>query len=525
MVTGPNSPTPRRVAVIGGGIAGLAAAHRIVELDPACELTLFEAGPRLGGVLATIHEQGFQVEQSADNFITTIPWGLALCRRLGLGDRLVQTNPACRRTFVVHGGRLCRLPDGFLMMAPTRLWPLAVTPLLSPWGKLRAALEYFIPPRAGDADESMAAFVRRRLGREAFDRLVEPLVSAVYAADLEKLSVLATLSRFREMEREHGSLIRAMRHQMRNRPAASRESGARYSMFVTLQDGLSSLVEAIAARLPPGAVRLNTPVTRLDRFGDRWRVGTEGARGRGSGVRGQGSGVRDRAEQGTRNEGREERSTTDDDDNVAGPSPLAPGPSSLLFDALVLATPSPVTAKLLQPIDGTLAAELAAIAHSGTAILSLGYARDQIGHPLDGMGMVVPAIEKSPILACSFSSRKYPHRAPEGKELLRVFVGGARRPEMAEMDDRRLRSLVLDELSRRLQIRGEPCYCNIAHWPGTMPQYHVGHNERVAGIEARVAALPGLALAGNAYHGVGVPDCIHGGELAAERVLGVVEKA
>ena len=467
MVTSPASP-PRRVAVIGGGIAGLAAAHRIVELDPACQLTLFEAAPRLGGVLATVHEQGFQVEQSADNFITTIPWGLDLCRRLGLGERLVQTNPDCRRTFVVRRGRLCRLPDGFLMMAPTRLWPLAVTPLLSPWGKLRAALEYFIPPRTGDGDESMAAFVRRRLGREAFDRLVEPLVSAVYAADLEKLSVLATLARFREMEVAHGSLIRAMRQQMKNRPAAGRESGARYSMFVTLEDGLSSLVDALAARLPAGTVRLNAPVTRVERCGERWRVETS------------------------------------------------------VFDSLILATPSPVTGGLLQPTDPTLAAELASIEHSGTAIVSLGYARKQIGHPLDGMGMVIPAVEASPILACSFSSRKYPHRAPEGKELLRVFVGGARRPEMAEMDDRQLQSVVLDELSERLRIRGEPCYCNIAHWPGTMPQYHVGHKDVVARIEARFAALPHLALAGNAYHGVGVPDCIHGGELAAERVLGHV---
>ena len=176
-----------------------------------CSLTLLEAGPRLGGVLETVHEDGFQVEQSADNFITTVPWGVNLCNRLGLGDQLVQTNPAYRRTFVVRRGRLHRLPDGFLMMAPTRLWPLAVTPLLSPLGKLRAALEYFLPPRTDPSDESMAGFVRRRLGREAFDRLVEPLVSAVYAADLEKLSVLATLPRFREMERDCGSLIRAMR--------------------------------------------------------------------------------------------------------------------------------------------------------------------------------------------------------------------------------------------------------------------------------------------------------------------------
>ncbi len=462
--------SPRRIAVIGGGIAGLAAAHRLVELEPQCRVTLFEAGPRLGGVIATVHEAGFQVEQSADNFITTIPWGVNLCKRLGLEEQLVQTNPAYRRTLVVRRGRLHALPDGFLMMAPTRLWPLALTPLLSPLGKLRAALEYFIPPRADEADESMAGFVRRRLGREVFDRLVEPLVSAVYAADLEKLSVLATLPRFREMERMHGSLIRAMRSQMKSRPKGPAESGARYSMFVTLRDGLSSLVEALASRLPPGTIQLNAPVTRVERAGDQWRV-------------------------------------------------WGGNHETGLFSALVLATPSPVTARLLQPLDAALAADLASIRHSGTAIVSLGYRSDQIGDPMIAMGAVVPAIEQSPILACSFSSRKYPHRAPEGTELLRVFVGGARRPEMAEMPDDQLKPLVLKELARLLRIRGEPCFCDIAHWPGTMPQYHVGHKELTARIEARAAALPGVQLAGNAYHGVGLPDCIHGGELAAERTL------
>ncbi|NCC94719.1 MAG: protoporphyrinogen oxidase, partial [Opitutae bacterium] len=251
-----------RVAVVGGGISGLAAAHRLVELNPACAVTLFESTNRLGGVLSTVHEDGYQVERSADNFITTFPWGLALCRRLGLEDDLVQTNPETRRTFVVRRGKLYKLPDGFLMMAPTHMWPMAVTPILSPWGKLRAAMEYFIPPRLDDADESMAAFVRRRLGREVFDRLVEPLVSAVYAADMERLSVDATLSRFREMERENGSLIRAMRRQMKAGRHA-RESGARYSMFVTLRNGLSALVDAVATRLPVGCVRLNSPVTRI----------------------------------------------------------------------------------------------------------------------------------------------------------------------------------------------------------------------------------------------------------------------
>ncbi|MCE5267159.1 MAG: protoporphyrinogen oxidase, partial [Planctomycetaceae bacterium] len=413
---------------------------------------------------------------------TTIPWGIDLCRRLGLAEQLVQTNPAHRHTFVVRRGRLRRLPDGFLMMAPTRLWPLAVSPILSPWGKLRSALEWFIPPREDDADESMAAFVRRRLGRETFDRLVEPLVSAVYAADLEKLSVLATLSRFRQMERDYGSLVRAMRHQIRSRPKATSESGARYSMFVTLRGGLSSLVDAIAARLPSGCIQLGASVTRIEHQGDVWLVEIDGKEPRLS--------------------------------NAAGASPL-------LFDSLILATPSPITAKLLRPIDAALADDLARVGHSGTAIVSLGYDVGQIGHPLDGMGMVVPAVERSPILACSFSSRKYPHRAPLGKELLRVFVGGARRPDLAEMDDAQLRPLVVDQLARLLSIHGEPCYCQIAHWPGTMPQYHVGHLELIERVETRVAAIPNLQLAGNAYHGVGVPDCIHGGELAAERALSI----
>lgn len=468
--------TAPRIAVIGGGISGLAAAHRLVELDPACEVVLLEAGPRLGGVLCTVHEQGYQVEQSADNFITTIPYGLDLCRRLGLSDQLIQTNSAYRQTYVVRHNRLYKLPDGFLMMAPTQLWPLAVTPLLSPLGKARAGLEYFIPPRRGDDDESMASFACRRLGREVFDRLIEPLVGAVYAADMEKLSVLATLSRFREMERESGSLIKAMRQQMKLRPKGKSESGARYSMFVTLRDGLTSIVDAIARRLPEGGVRLNSPVERLRRGADGWRVSSAGSQGQA-----------------------DER-----------------------FDAVVVATPSGTAARLLEPIDAELGREVGTIVHSGTAIVSLGYDRRQVGHSLNGMGAVVPAIEKSPILACSFSSQKYTHRAPEGKVLLRVFVGGAHKPELAEMDDRQLRPLVTQHLAALLKIQGEPDYCNIAHWPGTMPQYHVGHKQLVARIEARVAQIPNLELAGNAFHGVGLPDCIHGGEQAAERALAAI---
>ena len=482
------SDTPR-IAVVGGGISGLAAAHRLIELRPGCRLALFEAAGRLGGVLDTVHEQGFQVEQSADNFITTVPWGVALCKRIGMGDELTGTNPEHRRTFVVRRGRLCHLPDGFLMMAPTRLWPLAVTPILSPLGKFRAALEYFIRPRTTGGDESMAEFVRRRLGREVFDRLVEPLVSAVYAADMEKLSVEATLPQFREMELGHGSLIRAMRHRMKNRPAAEQgDTGARYSMFVTPRDGLSSMVERIASRLPAGSIRLGSRVERIEHRADgQWNVLLEAIhQPLPTSASGEGPGVR----------------------------------ASEVFDALILATPSYEAARLLAPLDAELAAKLAGIGHSGTAIISLGYDRGQIAHAMDGMGVVVPAAEGSPILACSFSSQKYPHRAPEGKVLLRVFAGGARQPGMAEMDEGRLRPLILEELRRLLGIRGEPCYTNVARWPRTMPQYHVGHKGLVEEIRARAQRIPHLVLAGNAYQGVGIPHCIHSGEQAVETLLG-----
>jgi len=468
-----HSTSPQRIAVIGAGISGLAAAHRITELAPGCEIRLFERQNRLGGVLATVHENGYQVELSADNFITTQPWGLDLVGRLGLKDRLVQTNPACRRTFVMRRKRLYSLPDGFLMMAPTKMWPMAVTPVLSPLGKLRAGLEYLLPPSRDDADESMAGFVRRRLGREVFERLVEPLVSGVYAADMEKLSLLATLPRFREMERQHGSLIRAMRRQMKLQRKAGKhvdESGARYSMFVTLADGLSSLIDTLAARLPAGTVRLGTSVEKIAPVDGSWQV------------------------------------------TAARSQPET-------FDAVILATPSHVAGALLKPIDEPLSRDLAGIQHEGTAIVTMAFEDSQVAHPMNGAGFVVPGIEGSPILAGSFSSRKYLHRAPDGKTLIRAFVGGARAPEMAEMPDEKLVPLVLAELRDVLRISGDPIYQITAHWPGTMPQYHVGHLDLVARINTRCHAIPGLALAGNAYDGVGIPACIHSGELTAERLL------
>lgn len=520
------TPRTARIAVVGGGISGLAAALHLAEQGRGCKVALFEASARLGGALWTIHEQGFQIEQGVDNFITAVPWGVELCRHLGLAGELVQTDPRFRQTFVVRKGQLYKLPEGFLMMAPTRFWPLVTTRLLSPWGKLRCAWEYFLPPRRDEEDESMAAFVRRRLGREAYERLVEPLVAAVYAADLEKLSVHATLLRLRQMEREHRSLIRAMRCQMKQRRSRAGESGPRFSMFVTLRQGLGSLVAAIAQRLPAGTLRLETAVRSIAAAERGWRVffdqpalcpPADSGRSAAPSVPDNSAAAEGRIV------GRIDLPAfaplaPGNPAAAAAQLPAPPGQGSELFDAVILATPSHEAARLLAPADAELARLLAAIEHSSTVVVSLAYDQRHIDHPLDGMGIVVPAVERSVLLALSMSSRKYAHRAPEGKLLLRVFAGGPRWPEAVAVDDRILLGRVLDEVAALLGIRAAPEYLRIARWPRSMPQYHVGHRALVARIEQRVAALAGLELAGNAYHGVGVPHCIHSGQMAAQRV-------
>ncbi|MDR2115523.1 MAG: protoporphyrinogen oxidase [Planctomycetaceae bacterium] len=471
------------IAILGAGISGLSAAYRFQQLAPETTIRVFDRRNRYGGVLETLNRDGFQIEQSADNFITTIPWGVQLCKELGLGEQLVQTNPSVRRTYVVRRGRLHLLPDGFLMMAPTKLLPMALTPILSPFGKLRAGLELFIPSRKDDCDESMANFVRRRLGREVFERLVEPLVSGVYAADMEKLSVLATLPRFREMERNYGSLIRAMQKQLAANRAANlaEQSGARYSMFVTLRNGLASLCDALVTKLQPDTLRTGQEVTRIWKTAEKqWVLETKSS----------GS------------------------PTISATYNTKPE----FFDAIILATPVHESSRLLKNSSPELAEKLAKIEHEGTAIATLAFNSDQVKQSFRGMGFVVPKNEQSPILAGSFSSLKYEHRAPEGKFLIRIFAGGNRMPELAELPERQLKPLLLAEMRKILKINGEPIFTVTSHWAKTMPQYHVGHRELVQEIELLTDSDLTLALAGNAFHGVGIPNCIQSGFKAAEKL-------
>jgi oxygen-dependent protoporphyrinogen oxidase len=464
------------VAVVGGGISGLAAAHRLVELDPAIDVALFEASDRLGGILQTTREGGFLIEHSADNFITDVPWAVELCDRIGLGDRLVTTNPHHRRAFVVCRGRLEPIPEGFSVMAPRKLGPMLTTPILSLAGKARMAAERLIPARATDDDESLASFARRRFGREAYERLIQPLVGGIYTADPEKLSIEATLPRFVEMERRHGSLIRAAR--LESPDGESAASGVRYGLFATPADGVESLAQAIAAKLPTGALRLSSPVHSIARDDQGWRLSSA--------------------------------------------MPTSAWACDERFDAVILATPAPKAANMLNPLDAALAAELSAIEYAGVAVVAMAYPRDQIGHALDGFGFVVPLIERRKILSASFSSVKYAGRAPQGQVLIRVFIGGACQSHLLGESDDELIRIAAIELANLLSIRGEPLFARVSRWPQSMPQYHVGHLARLARIESLAARYSGLALAGNAYRGVGIPHCIHSGEQAAERIMGQI---
>ena len=461
-----------RIIVIGGGISGLAAAHRLVELSREkqldLEIILLEAGERLGGCIATERIDDFLVEAGPDSFISEKPWALQLCERLGLASRLISTNSARQNVFVVHRGRLVPLPEGFLLMAPTRLWPVIRTPLFSWSGKLRMALEPLCPRRRDTNDESLASFVRRRFGREVLERVGQPLIGGIYAADPENLSLATTMPRFLEMERAQRSVVLAMRREQKHRSSRP-QSGARWSLFLSLAGGMQELVDAIAARLPEGAVQLGARVSGLaqDEAKQSWIV------------------------------------TTNKEEKIEA-------------QGVILATPAYAAAELVSAAAPELAQELEPIRYASTATVSLAYRESDIPNNLDGFGLVAPAVESRKILACTFSSRKYSGRAPQGFVLLRAFVGGAVQPYLYEQDDQEMEACVREELEALLSIKANPILCRIGRHPRSMPQYNVGHLEKVRRIENRLAQLPGLQLAGNAYRGVGTADCIHSGETATE---------
>ena len=461
-----------KLVVIGGGITGLAAAHRAVELcrerSIPLELTLLEARERLGGTIATERVDGFLVEAGPDSFLSEKPWALDLCRRIGLEPSLVRTDDRYRKTLVWHRGRLHALPEGFQLLAPTRFAPFVTSSLFSWLGKARMALDLVLPRGGGD-DESLASFVRRRLGAEALERVAQPLVAGIYTADPEDLSLAATMPRFLELERRERSLIRALWRATRRAPQAG-TSGARWSLFVTLRDGMAELVTTLASRLPAGATRLGQRVSGLERQDAGWRV------------------------------------LTDDGHRLEA-------------ERVIVAAEAHAAGRILRYVDPGLATMLGEIDYSSSATVSLGYRRADIPHPLDAFGFVVPRTEGRATLACTFSSVKYPGRAPEGHVLLRCFFGGALAGGVLREDDAALLARAREELRAALGVAASPGLVRVSRHPASMPQYRVGHLGRLEAIERCVAALPGLQLAGSGYRGVGISDCVRSGEVAAERLL------
>jgi len=468
--------TMKHLVVIGGGIAGLAAAYYLEQKTQSAAqatlLTVLEASPSWGGKITTDRQDGFVIEGGPDTFLATKPWGVGLCRELGLEERLHGTNPEKKHTYVLHQGRLEPLPDGLTMMIPTRFGPMIRTNLLSWPEKARMGLDFFLPPQPLNGDESLGSFVSRRLGRPAYERLIEPLMSGIYAGDGDQLSLKSTFPYLRDLELQHGGLVKGALATRRKMARKGNSAPGSRSAFLTPTTGLAEIVEALVARLQASGVdlRTSTHVERLARQQRHYRVELENG-------------------------------------------------ELLQADGVILATPAYAAGELLADLDVSLAQDLNAIPYASTATVSLAYRESDLPRPLDGYGYVIPRREGRKALACTWTSTKFPHRAPQGYALLRVFVGRAGQEDDLPQDEESLQALAREELRLTLGIQTEPLLSRVFYWDRAMPQYNIGHPERMARIDAALEHLPGLALAGNGYRGIGIPDCIHSGEQAADRLV------
>jgi oxygen-dependent protoporphyrinogen oxidase len=443
------------VAIIGGGITGLATAYYLQQqAGGRLHTTLIESSPRLGGKITTTSENGFLIEGGPDSFITQKTAALTLCHQLGLKDHLIGCNTEHKSTYVFSNSHLHPMPEGMMLMAPTMMLPFLRSRLISWPGKMRMGMEALIPASAEPGDESLASFVTRRLGTEALDKLAAPLIAGIFAADPEKLSLRSTFPIFLDMEQKHGSILRSM---LARKKAATRPP--QLPMFVTLRGGLHTLIDALTQTLDPQRVWLNRRILTVTRNQQRYRIELDNG-------------------------------------------------EHLDADEVVFATPADQTASLIEAMAPNLAASLRSIRYVSTATISLGFKRSEINHDLNGFGFVVPHSERRSITACSWSSTKFTHRAPDDAVLIRAFVGGDRAQPTAEQDEATLIAMVREELRDIMGITADPICTRVYRWSKANPQYDVGHLDRVAEIERLTSLHPGLHLAGAAYRGAGIPACI-----------------
>ncbi len=462
------------VTIIGGGIAGLATAFYLqceardagIQLD----YTLIEAGSRFGGKIITETEDEFVIEGGPDSFITQKPWATQLCRDLGLLDRLLPTNDERRNVFVLQDDELVPFPGGFRLTIPTEFVPFAKSPLISMWGKLRMGLDLIRPARQEQGDESLASFFGRRLGQEAVDKIAGPMMAGIYMADPERLSIQSTFPMFTQMEQKYGSLIRAMQSSKANAKQRSDQNSKPLSMFTSLQGGMNELVETLVSKLK-GDLRVNCQIAEIKRNASGFEVIFE--------------------------------------DETRSP---------LYTDAVILAVPAYSAANLLRSVDLDLVEKLREIRYASTATVSLGYEQADLPDDLDGFGFMIPRAENPQISACTWSSIKFDHRAPEAGLLLRLFIGGDGRSHFVDRCDDALISTARQTVRELMGITAEPTISKVFRWPNGSPQYDVGHLDRVAEIEQLTATIPGLYLTGSAYRGIGIPDCVK----QARQVVGQV---
>lgn len=460
----------KRVAVIGGGVSGLSAAFALEEKRHAgvpLDYVVFEASRRLGGVLVTERADGCLIEAGPDSFLTEKPWAIDLCRQVGLGEQLIGSNDAQRKTYILVDGRLVVMPDGLMFMVPTKILPTVFSPLFSLRTKWKMASEWFHPPHRADGDETVASFVNRHYGPEIVDRLADPLLSGVYGGEAANLSLRAVLPRFAEMEAKYGSLSRGMLA-ARKRMAQMSKGPAR-PLFTSLKDGMQQLVDAVLLRLSEPNLRPGAPVESIRRVGTGWLV--------------------------------------------------ASGNASEHFDAVILATPAGAAADILQGASPALVSELRGIEYSSSITVTLGYDQAARATLLPGFGFLVPRSEGKRMLAATFVHNKFPHRAPENRALIRCFLGGARDEQMLQASEEEIVRVVREELRQILGLQAQPLFVRVYKWKSAMAQYGVGHLDRLERIRNLVRQQPGLALAGNGYSGIGVPDCVRSGSEAVTTVL------
>jgi len=460
----------KRIAIIGGGISGLSAAYTLEEqrrTGAEVEYVLYESSSQLGGVLRTEHIDGCVVEAGPDSFITEKPWAADLCHELGLGGQLIGSNDADRKTYILTRGRLVVMPDGLMFMVPTKILPTGFSPLFSWKTKLRMAQELFHPPGAAGHDESVAAFVERHYGAEMVDRLADPLLSGVYGGEAASLSVRAVLPRFAEMERTHGSLGRAMLAARKKMSAGPHKPAP--PLFTSLKNGMQQLAETVVSRLTPASLLTGALVQAIQREAGGWVASA--------------------------------------------------GLESDHFDGVIVALPAPAAAQVLRIASPELSAELSAVQYSSSITVGLGYDREVRQSLPPGFGFLVPRSEGRQLLAATFVHNKFPHRAPDDRALLRCFFAGGNAENVWSRADDEIVGIVRNELQQILGLRAEPLFARVYKWKSAMAQYGVGHLDRLDRIERLRQQLPGLALAGNGYRGIGVPDCVRSGRDAAKQLV------